>query len=165
MIVYYAGNDKAQGIIEALADRIDAVIYCVLRCSSQAHKRLSVNVLSGCEIYNHVCHESFERLVLNELFVEFGVVLQQRADHTHERSVQFDTRRIRRVFLGVLVGLVRCHLGGDVFGDSTDNTVAVGKEGSKLFIEHLQNVAESIHFRVRFSATVVNRHRIDSATF
>jgi hypothetical protein len=53
------------------------------------------------EIGYHVRHKSLERFILHELFVELCIVSEQRTYHTHERSVQFDTGRARRVLLGI----------------------------------------------------------------
>jgi hypothetical protein len=65
------------------------------------------------EPLDHFGNETPERIVLDELLVELGVVLEQRPDHPHQRRVQLDPGRGRGVLLGVLVRLIRRDLRRD----------------------------------------------------
>ena len=62
---------------------------------------------------HHVADEAPEGIVLDKLLVDLGVVLQEQLHHLAERNIVGHARGMRRVLLGVLVGLV----GSDLWSD------------------------------------------------
>jgi hypothetical protein len=91
--------------------------------------------LGARHLEHHVAREPFERLVLNELLVDLRVFLEQRLHHFAQGLVVRHARCMRRVRLGVLIGIVGRDFRGDVVPDAVHDTVSIGKQGAEGFIE------------------------------
>ena len=92
---------------------------------------------------HHVADEPLERLVLDELLVDLGVVLQEVLHHLGQRLVVRHARGVRRVLPGVLIGRVGGDLGRDVVADAFRDPIGVGEQRAELLVEGLDRCLTS----------------------
>ena len=77
---------------------------------------------------HHVADKTPERLVLDKLLVDLRVVFEEDLYHLAERLVVGHARRVRRVLLGVLIGLV----GGDLRRDVVANPLPDAVDSERI---------------------------------
>jgi len=73
--------------------------------SHRRHTSRFIDISLARERVDHVADEALKRLVLHELLVDLRVILQQVLHYLGERLIVGHARSVRRVLLGVLVGV------------------------------------------------------------
>ena len=104
-----------------------------------------------------------EGLVVAELLEEFGVVLQHRGHHTRQGLVVLDSGILPvRVLLGILVGRVGGHPGGDLLCDQLVDAICIGpRDVAELVVERLQNARQVLKLGLCPVAATRGGHRLD----
>lgn len=100
------------------------------------------------QVVNHVLYKPLERVVLDELFVNLGVVFQQDLHLLAWRLVLRHAGGVEGVLFGVLVAGVGLHSGRNLFSDLFHQSVGAGEQRTKAVVNSFQNAAQAVQLRL-----------------
>ena len=90
---------------------------------------------------NHLRHSLPEGWVFYELFIKRYVVPQHWLHDAIKGFCQLHVGRVGSIGAGVLVGRIGTYSGGNFFVDLAENSVAVSKLCTELFVERFEDFA------------------------